>query len=328
MITQPISPPKTSSLSADPMRDYLLDIGRVPLLEKSEEIIYGKRVQKMMSLLAEKQKLEKKLGVEPSGKKWASAVGLSEDELNRVLRQGQQAKKKMIEANLRLVVSIAKKYQKRNLEFLDLIQEGNLGLERAVEKFDPSQGYRFSTYAYWWIRQRITRAIAQQSRTIRLPIHITEKVNKIKKTQRELAQKLGRTATMTEVADELGMGLDVIRQCLKTNQQPLSLDVQIGDDLDTYLSEMIEDEQTASPEDYATQDLMRQDLRELLSELSPREREVISLRFGLFDGEEWSLLKIGKRLNLSRERIRQLESRAIARLRYKQPHALREYLAV
>ena len=328
MITQPISPPKTSSLSADPMRDYLLDIGRVPLLEKSEEIIYGKRVQKMMSLLAEKQKLEKKLGVEPSGKKWASAVGLSEDELNRVLRQGQQAKKKMIEANLRLVVSIAKKYQRRNLEFLDLIQEGNLGLERAVEKFDPSQGYRFSTYAYWWIRQRITRAIAQQSRTIRLPIHITEKVNKIKKTQRELAQKLGRTATMTEVADELGMGLDVIRQCLKTNQQPLSLDVQIGDDLDTYLSEMIEDEQTASPEDYATQDLMRQDLRELLSELSPREREVISLRFGLFDGEEWSLLKIGKRLNLSRERIRQLESRAIARLRYKQPHALREYLAV
>ncbi len=327
MITQPISPPKTSSLSADPMRDYLLDIGRVPLLEKSEEIIYGKRVQKMMSLLAEKQKLEKKLGVEPSGKKWASAVGLSEDELNRVLRQGRLAKTKMIEANLRLVVSIAKKYQKRNLEFLDLIQEGNLGLERAVEKFDPSKGYRFSTYAYWWIRQRITRAIAVKSRTIRLPIHVTEKVNKVKKTQRELSQKLGRTATITEVANELGMGLDVIRQCLKANRNPLSLDVQIGDNRDTDLSEMIEDEQTVSPEDYATQDLMRQDLRELLSELSPREREVISLRFGLFDGEEWSLLKIGKRLNLSRERIRQLESRAIARLRYKQPHALRSYLA-
>ncbi len=172
MITQQKSPPKSSSLSTDPMRDYLLEIGRVPLLEKSEEIIYGKRVQKMMSLLAEQEKLEKKLGVEPSLKKWANAVSLSPDELNRVLRQGRLAKKKMIEANLRLVVSIAKKYQRRNLELLDLIQEGNLGLERAVEKFDPSQGYRFSTYAYWWIRQRITRAIAQQSRTIRLPIHI------------------------------------------------------------------------------------------------------------------------------------------------------------
>ena len=319
--------PKPSSLSEDLTRTYLHEISRVPLLTQEQEIVLGKQVQKMMTLLTQKEQLEKKLGLEPTLKQWANAVGLSTDELNQVLRQGKQAKKKMIEANLRLVVSVAKKYQQRNLEFLDLIQEGSIGLKRGVEKFTPSRGYRFSTYAYWWIRQAITRAIYQQSRTIRLPIHVTEKLNKIKKTQRELSQKLGRIATISEVADELDLKLDVIRQCLKVNRQPLSLDLQVGEDGETELSQIIKDELTTSPGDYATQNLMRQDVRAMLQELKPKEREVLYLRFGLEDGEEWSLAKIGVRLNLSRERIRQLESKALARLRSHPPLALREYLA-
>ena len=326
MITKANSPPKSSSLSKDSLRDYLLEIGRVPLLEKSEEVIYGKRVQRMMSLLAEQEKLEKKLGFEPTLKQWANAVDLTEEELNQVLRHGQRAKTKMIEANLRLVVSVAKKYQNRNMEFLDLIQEGNLGLNRCVEKFDPSKGYRFSTYAYWWIRQAITRAIAVKSRTIRLPIHVTEKVNKVKKAQRELASSLGRTATLDEVAKELELGLEEIRKCLKANQRLLSLDLRLGEEQEMNLSEAIKDN-GISPEDYATKNSMTQDIRELLSELSPKEKEVLSLRFGLEDGQEWSFASIGKRLNLSSERVRQLQTHALAHLSHKQHSAMREYLS-
>ena len=313
------------SLSTDLIRIYLFDIGRIPLLEKSEEIIYGKQVQRMMTLLTEKEKLEQKLGLEPTLKAWAVAVGLSPEELTQTLQKGQQAKTKMIEANLRLVVSIAKKYQKRNMEFLDLIQEGSLGLERAVEKFDPTKGYKFSTYAYWWIRQAITRALADKSRAIRLPIHITEKINKINKTQRELASLLGRTATITEVASALALEPAKIREYLKTAQQPLSLDLRLGDSEDMLLVEIIEDD-GVSPEDYAAQNSMHQDVQDMLKELNPREQEVLSLRFGLEDGKEWSLTKIAHRLKISRERVRQLQSRAITSLRYKHPHALREYL--
>src|SRR6476469_2152727 len=188
---------KQPTFTADMVRTYLHEIGRVPLLTHEQEIVYGKQVQQMMALMEAHDALAEKLEREPTQKEWADIVKLSEGELNKIVTLGTRAKRKMIEANLRLVVAIAKKYQKRNMEFLDLIQEGTLGLERGVEKFDPMRGYKFSTYAYWWIRQAITRAIAQHARTIRLPIHITEKLNKIKKVQRELAQKLGRHATPT-----------------------------------------------------------------------------------------------------------------------------------
>jgi len=307
------------------VRTYLREIGRVPLLSREQEIIYGKQVQQMMILLEAKEALSKEIDHEPSLSEWAARVNQSETEINHLMVQGKRAKQKMIEANLRLVVAIAKKYQKRNMEFLDLIQEGTLGLERGVEKFDPMRGYKFSTYAYWWIRQAITRAIAQQGRTIRLPIHITEKLNKIKKVQRELAQKLGRSPSPTEIAKELELEPAQIREYLNMARQPVSLDVRVGENQDTELQEMLEDD-GPSPEYYTTQEFLRQDLNNLLAELTPQQRQVVALRFGLEDGNEMSLAKVGERLNLSRERVRQLEHQALAHLRRRRAN-VKEYVA-
>jgi len=316
---------KQVGLSADMVRTYLHEIGKIPLLTNEEEIIFGKQVQQMMHLVTTQEDFSLQNDRLPTQQEWAESTGLTPDTLDEVFSQGTRAKRKMIEANLRLVVSVAKKYQKRNLELLDLVQEGTLGLERAVDKFDPTKGFKFSTYAYWWIRQAITRAIAQQARTIRLPVHITEKLNKIKKAQRHLAQVLGRVATTAEVATALDIKTEQVRECLSLARQPVSLDLRIGDNQDTELADLLED-QGHSPEHFAVHESLRDGIEELLAELPPKQRQVMVLRYGLEDGQEMSLASISKRMDLSREQVRQLERQAMDSLR-KRKARMQEYIA-
>ncbi|MBV5257687.1 RNA polymerase sigma factor SigC [Synechococcus moorigangaii CMS01] len=355
--------------TTDLVRLYLQDIGRVPLLERDEELTEARKVQNYIQLLEKRQggaaagdavlaefltcinthdRLAIELGCRPSlnrwaqemnlerevlrdkirqGKqRWAELVGLTVKELEAVLKAGAKAKEHMIQANLRLVVSVAKKYQNRGLELLDLIQEGTLGLERAVDKFDPTKGYRFSTYAYWWIRQGITRAIATQSRTIRLPVHVTEKLNKIKKAQRQISQAQGCTPSLDDVAQALDMTPEQVREVLQKVPRSVSLEIRVGKDRDTELGDLLET-QDASPEENLVRESLQRDLNHLLTELTDREREVIQLRYGLGDGKTYSLAEIGRMLELSRERVRQIEAKALQKLRQpKRRNLMRDYL--
>lgn len=300
------------------VRVYLQEIGQFPLLTPDQEIAYGRLVQQMMTIEQHKDTLSQHLNREPTLSELAVDVDKSETEVTQILQQGKRAKQKMVTANLRLVVSIAKKYQRRNLEFLDLIQEGAIGLQRGVEKFDPNRGYKLSTYAYWWISQAITRAIAEKSRTVRLPVHITEKLNQIKKVQRELFQTLGRLPTITEIAEALNLQPNQIREYLSISKQPFSLDLKVGDNQDTELNELLADE-GVSPNEQLTQQLLRQDMDNLLALLKPVQREVLILRFGLENDQQLSLAQIGQKLNVSRERVRQIQQQAINVLRRQRP---------
>ena len=297
-------------LSGDSVRSYLRDIGRIPLLEHDEEILLGRQVQRMMVL----KEMKKELELDTEG--LAGAMDLTEKEIRKELRDGERAKDKMVTANLRLVVSVAKKYTKRNMELLDIIQEGTIGLVRGVEKFDPGRGYKFSTYAYWWIRQGITRAIAEKSRAIRLPIHITENLNKLKKAQRELSQMNGQMPNVFELATHLDLTVDEIKDLMCKARQPTSLEIKIGENRDTALIDLLEDE-TQLPELILERQYIKEDIRELISELPEMQAAVVAMRYGIGDEmlEPMSMTAIGQVLNMSRDRVRTLEHKALRGLR-------------
>jgi len=311
----------TAPISTDLVRSYLRDIGRVPLLSHEQEITLGRQVQELMALEEQREELRLRAGgAEPSEEQLAEAAGLTPQQLRKRLRSGQRAKERMVAANLRLVVSVAKKYTKRNMELLDLIQEGTIGLVRGVEKFDPTRGYKFSTYAYWWIRQGITRAIAEKSRTIRLPIHITETLNKLKKGQRELSQELGRTPTVTELAEYVELPEEEVKDLLCRARQPVSLETKVGDGDDTELLDLLASE-GSQPEELVDGECLRGDMRALLEQLPDLQGRVLKMRYGIpcadvpEPDEPMSLTGIGRTLGMSRDRVRNLERDGLANLR-------------
>ncbi len=305
-------------LTGDPVRMYLKEIGKVPLLTAAEEIDLAMKIEAGVAATEELEKAEED-GIELERRE--------KRRLSRIEQVGLDAKQQLIEANLRLVVSIAKRYVGRGMLFLDLIQEGNLGLIRAVEKFDYTKGFKFSTYATWWIRQAITRAIADQARTIRIPVHMVETINKLVRIQRQLLQELGREPTPEEIGEEMGLTAERVREIQKISQEPVSLETPIGEEEDSQLGDFIEDDAAVVPPDAASFSMLQEQLGKVLDGLAERERKVISLRFGLEDGHPRTLEEVGREFGVTRERIRQIESKTLAKLRHpSRSSKLKDYL--
>jgi RNA polymerase primary sigma factor len=310
----------------DSIRVYLQEIGRIRLLRPDEEIELARKIADLLQLEELAAQFEADHGRQPDTKEWAALVEMPTIKFRRRLMLGRRAKEKMVQSNLRLVVSIAKKYMNRGLSFQDLIQEGSLGLIRAAEKFDHEKGYKFSTYATWWIRQAITRAIADQSRTIRLPVHLYETISRIKKTTKTLSQEFGRKPTEEEIAESMEMTIEKLRFIAKSAQLPISLETPIGKEEDSRLGDFIEAD-IENPEQDVAKNLLREDLEGVLATLSPRERDVLRLRYGLDDGRMKTLEEIGQIFDVTRERIRQIEAKALRKLRHPNRNGvLKEYI--
>lgn len=300
----------------DPVGALFKEMARYPLLTASEEVELARRVRELVALEEIEKGLQQELGRVATKAELALAMGLSETQLQNLRHQWQSAKRKMISSNLRLVVSIAKRYLNRGVPFLDLIQEGALGLNRATEKFDPEKGYKFSTYAYWWIRQGITRTIANQGRTIRLPVHIVEQLNKLKRVYRDLRRSLQRNPTEAELAKAMEITCEQLRYLQQVRRQSLSLNHRIGSEESSELLDVIEDSVTQSPEAQMNEMMMRQDILEVLdSILTEREKEIVAMRYGLVTGEPYTLEEVSSLFNLSRERVRQIQNKAMRKLR-------------